>query len=142
MNERVGLVTDTNILVSRFFFRNSIAARALRLGYQRFNLLRSSETHAEFEAVLRRSTFDRYRPLEDRLRFAKLIERVSHPILHVPPVIACRDPKDDKFLALAIAGRASVILTGDRDLLELHPFRGIDIINPRQFLDRYSGAHP
>ncbi|HEY5210063.1 MAG TPA: putative toxin-antitoxin system toxin component, PIN family [Stellaceae bacterium] len=49
-------------------------------------------------------------------------------------VLACRDPTDDKFLELAINGRADVIVSGDADLLVLHPFRGIPIVLPPVFL--------
>ncbi|MGH7121059.1 MAG: putative toxin-antitoxin system toxin component, PIN family [Acetobacteraceae bacterium] len=40
----------------------------------------------------------------------------------------CRDSTDDKFLEVAVNGRADLILTGDLDLLVLNPFRGIRII--------------
>ncbi|NBC33359.1 MAG: hypothetical protein GVY13_11850 [Alphaproteobacteria bacterium] len=43
--------------------------------------------------------------------------------------------KDDVFLAVALAGKADALVTGDRDLLVLHPFRGIPILSPRAFLD-------
>nr|WP_232285716.1 putative toxin-antitoxin system toxin component, PIN family [Crocosphaera chwakensis] len=46
----------------------------------------------------------------------------------------CRDPKDNKFLEVAVNGNATHIITGDKDLLELHPFRGISILKPKQFL--------
>jgi predicted nucleic acid-binding protein len=46
----------------------------------------------------------------------------------------CRDPKDDKFLELVVSGRASSMVTGDQDLLVLHPFRGVPILTPAQFL--------
>jgi predicted nucleic acid-binding protein len=49
---------------------------------------------------------------------------------------ACRDPRDDKFLALAVAGHADCIITGDKDLLALHPFRGIAILTPMAYLER------
>ena len=48
----------------------------------------------------------------------------------------CRDPKDDKFLEVAVHGRAELILTGDTDLLVLHPFRGIAILTPADYLAR------
>lgn len=54
------------------------------------------------------------------------------PITHA--VRACRDPKDDKFLELAVNGRADLIVTGDRDLLDLNPFRDIPIIAPAEYL--------
>ena len=52
-------------------------------------------------------------------------------------ITACRDPKDDKILALAVDGRATLIVTGDDDLLSLDPFRGIRIERPDQFLKRF-----
>ena len=52
------------------------------------------------------------------------------------PIRACRDPRDDKFLEVAVHGRADLILTGDADLLALYPFRGIAIVTPAEYLDR------
>ncbi|MCA6518021.1 MAG: putative toxin-antitoxin system toxin component, PIN family [Pseudanabaena sp. M110S1SP2A07QC] len=49
--------------------------------------------------------------------------------------IAFRYPKDDKFLELAVNGKADYLITGDKDLLVLHPFRDIEIINPSDFLN-------
>ncbi len=53
-------------------------------------------------------------------------------------VHACRDPKDDKFLDLAVNGQATCLISGDADLLALHPFRGIAILTPAQFLQTLS----
>jgi putative PIN family toxin of toxin-antitoxin system len=50
-------------------------------------------------------------------------------------VTACRDPKDDKFLSLALSGSATHIVTGDADLLALHPFREIEIVSPGAFVE-------
>ena len=49
----------------------------------------------------------------------------------------CRDAKDNKFLELAVSGKADCIVSGDADLLVLNPFRGIPILTPREFLTRY-----
>jgi predicted nucleic acid-binding protein len=56
----------------------------------------------------------------------------------VQHVRASRDPKDDKFLEAAVNGRASVLVTGDRDLLDLNPFRGVAIVTPADYLTRES----
>jgi putative PIN family toxin of toxin-antitoxin system len=48
----------------------------------------------------------------------------------------CRDPKDDKLLELAISGNAGFLVTGDKDLLVLNPFQHVEIITPREFLDK------
>ena len=47
---------------------------------------------------------------------------------------ACRDPRDDKFLELAVTGNADLIVSGDADLLVLNPFRGIPIVAPAAFV--------
>jgi len=49
-------------------------------------------------------------------------------------ITACRDPKDDKFLELAVNGHADVLITGDRDLLAFNPFRGVPIVAPADFV--------
>ena len=49
-------------------------------------------------------------------------------------ITACRDPKDNKFLSLAVSGHATDIITGDSDLLALNPFQGINILQPQNFL--------
>ncbi len=54
-------------------------------------------------------------------------------------VAGCRDPNDDKFLELAVNGRADLIVSGDEDLLVLGAFRGIPIMTPARFGRAYSG---
>jgi uncharacterized protein len=49
-------------------------------------------------------------------------------------IVACRDPQDDKFLELAVSGRADLIISGDTDLLALSPFRNVPIITPATFV--------
>ena len=48
----------------------------------------------------------------------------------------CRDPKNDKFLEVALNGRADVIITGDVDLLRMHPWREIEILTPADYLKK------
>jgi predicted nucleic acid-binding protein len=49
-------------------------------------------------------------------------------------ITACRDPKDNKFLELAVSGQATHLISGDPDLLVLSPFRGIPIVTPQAFV--------
>jgi putative PIN family toxin of toxin-antitoxin system len=135
MPEPPRFVADTNVLVSRLLFRHSLPAQALRQAMSRQQLIVSSETLIELGTILSRPKFDRYLSLADRLGFFDRLRRLAVHIRNIPPVTACRDPKDDMFLALALAGGASFILTGDDDLLTLHPFRSIPILTPRQYLD-------
>src|SRR5580704_10368380 len=132
----VRFVSDTSVLISRACFPNSVPAQAFEHALVRAKLIVSAETLAELEDVLLRSKFDAYLRLQTRLSFFHYLRKEAIFIESVMPITACRDPKDDKFLALALTGQAEFILTGDQDLLALHPFRGIDIYNPRQYLDR------
>lgn len=52
---------------------------------------------------------------------------------NIPPVADCRDPKDDKFLALALEAGADCIVSSDEDLLVLNPYHGIPVIRPLDF---------
>lgn len=65
------------------------------------------------------------------LRLAPLIEIIEV----VQRVQASRDPDDDKFLEVAINGRADVVVSGDGDLLALNPFRGIAILTPADYME-------
>ncbi len=130
-------VPDTGVLISRTCFPNSVPAQAFEYALLRSKLIVSAETLAELEDVLLRSKFDVYVKLQTRLAFFHYLRKEAELIESVAPIAACRDPKDDKFVALAITGHADFILTGDQDLLILHPFRGIDILNPREYLDRH-----
>lgn len=128
------IVIDTNVLISAFLFPGSLpslcVSTALRCGV----LLASTETLAELSSVLLRPKFNSLFPMEFRLR-ALVDFRKTLEVLQVHEHIqACRDPKDDKFLSLAVSGNADVIITGDEDLLTLNPFRGITIVSPPVYL--------
>jgi len=66
------------------------------------------------------------------------LEALADQSVVVEPIISietCRDPDDDKFLELAVEEEADLIISGDSDLLVLHPFEGIPILPPADFLD-------
>lgn len=74
-------------------------------------------------------------------RVPTFLARFSQLILEVEPtetIAECRDPKDDKFLEVAVAAGAEAIISRDLDLLSLHPFRGIPIISPKDFVETWS----
>lgn len=72
---------------------------------------------------------------EDRRQeFLKMLVREAELVSVSETLSVCRDPNDDKFLELAISGRATHIISGDEDLRALHPFRGVNILSPQGFL--------
>ena len=136
MNELRRLVLDTNVLISAALRNGSIPHRSFLKARIEGTLLASDETVAEFRAVLLRAKFDK---AVDRTLRQGIVEEYTRlcTLISIPTSIrACRDPKDDKFLEVAVHGRADVIVTGDLDLLALHPFRGIEILTPADYLER------
>jgi uncharacterized protein len=113
---------------------NSKPRRALDLALVKGKLLLSFAALAELYEVLNRKGFRHYIDEEGIRKFVAALAREAEWIDVEVQITACRDPKDDKFLELAVTGRATHIVTGDSDLLALNPFRGIEIVSPQTFL--------
>jgi uncharacterized protein len=121
-------VVDTNGIVSASMFALSIPRQAVEKVLRNSILLFSDFTMEELKNVLFRSKFDRYVSREERALFLAQLSATAEFVPIIQLVSECRDPKDDKFLEVALNGRADVIITGDADLLALHPWREIAIL--------------
>ncbi len=128
-------VLDTNIIISAMLLKQSVARQAFDKASEEGTLLISLSTVEEVNEVLRRKRFDKYLLEEERIEFVTSLVRKASLVEITEKISECRDPKDNKFLELANSGKAACIVSGDADLLSLHPFRGIPIVTPRQFLD-------
>ena len=89
---------------------------------------------AELEEVLWRKKFDPYITIDERGRFLRSFLNDALLIKATEKIQVCRDPKDNMILELAVSGQADCIVTGDKDLLTLNPFRRIQILTPTEFL--------
>jgi putative PIN family toxin of toxin-antitoxin system len=135
----VALVFDTNVLVSAALQATSIPSRAVRHAARADTLLASAATLSELARTLERPKFDRYVSLAARREFIGFVHMASRLVEIDRSIRACRDPADDKFLDVAVNGGAELIVTGDADLLVLHPFEDIEIITPTAYLTRVGG---
>jgi uncharacterized protein len=129
------IVLDTNTLLSAIMRPDSISAQAFQKALVKGDIVYSSETLSELIEVFNRPKFDKYVSLKERQSFIKDFQKAAIPIFAQPlstPI--CRDPNDDKYLALALAAKAQFIVTGDLDLLVLNPFNNIDILKSSDFL--------
>lgn len=131
-------VFDTNVIVSALLTKKSAARDSLDKARGLGEILLSLEVVGELYDVLGRPTFDRYVDEEDRIKFLNLLVKESILVEIIEKIKECRDPKDDKFLELAVNGKADFIISGDGDLQVLNPFRKVQIISPREFLDAES----
>jgi len=132
------LVVDTNVFVSAALKRSSWPAATVRWVSQYGGLLKSPETEQELLSVLRRPRFaNKIAPWffdeVERLLAAAQLVTISEQLM------VCRDPTDDKFVDLAVNGRAHVIVSGDADLLVLAAVRGIPIVTPAVFINAPGG---
>ena len=129
------LVFDTNVLISALLWPASSPGRALDHALAHGQLVGSLDLVDELVATLLSGKFDAYvsRPHRDSLleRLFPLIELVEP----VQAVRACRDPRDNKVLEAAVNGNADAVITGDKDLLVLHPFRDVNILTPAAYLE-------
>lgn len=135
INSSIRLVIDTNVLVSAILSPYSIPAKVLNWGEDNGLILYSTDTLAELLSVLGRAKFAKYIQPDD---IEGLSLRIKATWFYVPILKRfnlCRDTKDDKFIELALNGNASHLITGDTDLLILHPLQNIPVINPRAFWD-------
>ena len=130
------IVADTNVLISRLLLPNSVSGRAISRAVDAAQLMVSEATLAELADVAGRAKFDPYVSIADRQAFIRLLGGIAELVPIVRTVRACRDPGDDKFLEVAVNGRADLVITGDRDLLALDPFMGVSILTPAAYLTR------
>lgn len=125
----------TSTLIGAILKPKSIPAQALNLATEHAEILVSEETLAELAQVIRRDYWDRYRSQAERETFYRTYTEVALLVAVTEPVVACRDPKDDKFLSVAVAGGASLIVSSDEDLLSMQRFGAIPILSARAFVD-------
>lgn len=130
-------VLDTNILVSGVIRPQGNTGLLLqRLRRRDFTALISRATLSELATVLHRPRLrTKYNLTDRRIRAVLRVVVLRSELLYPQREIRiCRDPKDDIFLEIAVEGKADAIITGDADLLALHPFEEIPIVQPTLFL--------
>ena len=127
---------DTNVFVSGVFFSGPP-----------YQILKAWQS-GEFELVVSQEILDEYRrvgeiladerlniDLNPILTFVLEHAKVYKPAKLKEPV--CEDPDDDKFFACALASGSQVIISGDKHLLKVSGYQRIEVLKPREFVDRY-----
>ena len=129
------VVIDTNVWVSRLLLEGSVSAQAVDKALEGFDVMVSEPLVEELADVLSRGKFDQYVSVQDREEFLRRMLQIATIAPVLSEVDDCRDPDDNCLLALALDSESGYILTGDRDLLLLNPWRGVRVVSPREFLD-------
>lgn len=137
------IVIDTNVLISALLSGTSLPAHLIALWREgRFDLLTSADQLDELTRVTR------YPKIRERLspalagRLINQLRKAALLVTNLPTVTVCADPYDNYLLAMAEAGQAEFLLTGDkRDLLGLGAYKGTRIMAVREFLN-HTGRLP
>ncbi|MGH7832710.1 MAG: putative toxin-antitoxin system toxin component, PIN family [Candidatus Binatia bacterium] len=129
------VVLDTNVLVSALLF-SGISSELVPLWQS--NAITALLSRGILQEYLRVFSYPKFQLSEDEIR--GLIEEELLPYVEVVNPrrrlhVVKRDPSDNKFLECAIAGKARVIISGDKDLLSIGRYRQICIQSPAKFLD-------
>lgn len=136
---QIGVVVDTNVLVSALGFGGTPLDALLRTFDDDIQLLASEATLSELDRVL---GYDHLPFTEDdRIGYVSILAREAELVVPETEITAVTsDPDDNRFLECAVAGDARFVVSGDDHLLELGSFRGIDIVTPATFLRRLESA--
>ena len=125
------VVIDTNIWIS-FLIGKALSGLEELLG-EKIQVVVSDEQFKEIISVLKRPKFKKYFGLRDIEELLFLMQKVSELVIIEHTVTDCRDRKDNFILETALKGGAGIIVTGDKDLLDLNPYKGVKILTYKEF---------
>ena len=129
------VVVDTNVFISAALSPNGKPRKTINLIVNSdFVIIQSQATYQELVTRIQKPKFERYISDADRELFLTVVKSSSKFITVSHQTSVCIDVDDNKFLELAVSGRAKYIVTGDNDLLCLQDYRDISIITPADFL--------
>ena len=135
------VVVDTNVLLSAVLVPGSVPFALVDRLLAQGCLVFSKATFAEFETRIWKPKFDRYLSIETRQRLLRDFDASARWVAVSAELEAStwsRDSDDDQFIRVALAAGATRLITGDADLLVLHPVETIHILTPRAALDEVS----
>lgn len=128
----LGVVLDTNVLVSALGFGGPPLDVLLRTFDDEVRLLASAATLEELERVMH---YDRLPFTEaDRVQYLAILRRELDIVDPDSSVEVARDSDDDRFLDVALEGDADYLVSGDDDLLSLDSYEGTAVVTPDEFL--------
>ena len=130
------VILDTNVFISGIFFSGPPSKILKAYADQKFQLVLSQQILDEYQRVSE-DISSKFPSID----LAPIIELITvHGLFidtHGYTLPVCEDPDDNKFIECAVASNCEIIISGDKHLLKLSEFRGIAILNPRDFVEKY-----
>lgn len=126
------------MLISAILSPKSLPAIAVKKALIDYDLYFSKATFDEFSEVIQRDKFNKFfeKRADERDEFIKDLQDFGIFIESTQSITDCQDPKDNKFLEVALSCNAIYLVFGDKDLTVLNPYKGIQILTPTEFLEK------
>lgn len=134
------VVLDASTLIGALLKERSVPEQALLLSRSHATICLSRPVEDEIRQVFARPKFRKYLAGE---RAARILDLLTSAAMFLSPVAAvedCRDPNDNKYLELALAADADLIISSDADLLALDPWRGVRILRPAEYVALFEAS--
>lgn len=132
------VVVDTNVLVSGIFFRPSNPGKVIDLWWEhKFDLVTSEHIYSEVQDTFKKIVKKIGARPSLTIKLNETLREYADFVPVIPKEEICRDPKDNLILDTARQGKANYIVSGDKDLLVLKRYKGIPILTPHEFLEKY-----
>ena len=128
------IVVDASTLVGAVIRPGSVPDQVVHHAFEADEVAVSAATLAELVDVLARPRLGRFVDPDARDEVLALLDVYGVFFAPTERVTDCRDPKDDKYLELALASGAETIVSSDVDLIVLNPWRGVRILRPADYL--------
>ena len=130
--QNIKVIFDTNVWIS-FLIGKRLAFIKDYIISRQITIITTELLLTEIKVVTNREKLKKYFPQESVLELIDLLETTAEKIAIKPTYFINRDPKDNFLLDLIDFSKADYLVTGDKDLLELNPFKSAIILTPASF---------
>ena len=131
-NFKIKVVFDTNVWIS-FLIGKKLSVIEKYISNRQIIIVVTDQLIEEIKEVTSREKLRAYFPYSKVLELVRLLETIAERYEITPQYFISRDPKDDFLLDLIAVSKADYLVTGDKDLLTLHPFKTTTILTPVDF---------
>ncbi len=130
--KNIKVILDTNVWIS-FLIGKRLAKIKYLIENGNITIIVTNQLLTELQIVTSREKLKKYFPKKSIKEFIKLLESIAVNVKVSQKHFICRDPKDNFLLDLIDISKADFLITGDKDLLELNPFKTAQILSPSDF---------
>lgn len=132
VKRKIRVVFDTNVWIS-FLIGKRLSRITKPISDGRLVLIVTDQLLAEIKLVTARDKIKKFFPKESVIELIDLLEAIAENVDVKSENTFCRDPKDNFLFDLISQSKADYLVTGDKDLLEHHPFKTTEILSPADF---------